>query len=253
MKSKIGVAALLGVLATGLLATMAAAQCNPAPGYPGPMIKFDSNGYAYETAYNPATLISSAGSQLTVVGKVSQFCSPFLDLDPADPTIEYTFVWDGLVSQGTTTRVLGGSTQYTTHYLGGTFHVYAGSPPDIPADPPALPAPGIIPNTYGNGTLILEGSMADLSVSVMKSPTLTYSGSFRTNYAFTGGSLFERVSNGTDLLSGLWCPVPPTLPAPTGTCQLPTGWSAHPNGKWDAPATVPAKPWTWGSVKVMYR
>ncbi len=253
MKSKIGVAALLGVLAAGLLALPAAAQCNPAPGYPGPMIKFDSNAYAYETAYDPATLVSSAGSQLTVVGKVSLFCNPFLDLDPADPSTEYTFVWDGLVSQGTVVRVLGTSTQYTTHYFGGSFHLYAGSPHDIPADLPALPAPGVIPATYGNGTLILEGTMSDLAVSVMKSSTGTYSGSFRTNYSFTGGSLLERVGPGTDLLSGLWCPVPPTSPAPTVTCTLPAGWSAHPSGKWDAPSTVPVSPWTWGAIKIMYR
>ena len=62
MTSKIGAAGIVGLLAMALLAPRAGAQCT---GYPGPMIKFDSNGYAYETAYTPATLISAAGSQLT--------------------------------------------------------------------------------------------------------------------------------------------------------------------------------------------
>jgi hypothetical protein len=248
MKSKIGAAALMGVVALALLATTAAAQCT---GYPGPMIKFDSNGYAYETAYNPATLVSSAGSQMVFVGKVSLFCNPFTDLDPASTTIEYTFVWDGLASQGTVTTVQGPVTRYNTHYLGGMFHVYAGSPPDIPGSLPALPAAGIIPGTYANGTLILEGTLDDLLVAVVKTGT-SYSSSFRTNYHCTGGSLLDRVGGATDLLSGVWCPVPPSG-SPSGTCTLPVGWSAHASGKWDAPSTTPAASRSWGMIKTMYR
>jgi len=247
MKSKIGAAALIGALFLILAATTAGAQCT---GYPGPMIKFDSNGYAYETAYNPSTLVSSSGSQMVFVGKVSLFCAPFLDLDPTSTTTEYTFVWNGLVSQGTTTTVVVPRTTYATHYLGGSFHLYAGSPQDIPGTLPALPAAGIIPDTYANGTLLLEGTLDDLLVTITKVGT-SFSGSFRTNYHCTGGSLFDRVGSATDLLSGVWCPVPPS--SSTGTCTLPTGWSAHASGKWDAPATTPASSTAWGKIKMIYR
>ncbi len=250
MKSKIGVAALLGAAIMVLLAAAAGAQCT---GYPGPMIKFDSNGYAYETGYNPSTLVSSAGSQMTFVGKVSLFCQPFTDLNPADPNTEYTFVWDGLVSQGTTTTVSGIRTTYATRYLGGTFHIYAGSPPDIPGTLPALPAPGVIPDTYANGTLILEGSFDTLLVSITKvSTNNSYSGSLRANYWCTGGTMLDRVGTALSLLSGVWCPVPPSG-NPSGTCALPTGWSAHASGKWDAPYTTPATSRAWGTIKTMYR
>jgi len=251
MKSKIGVAALVAALAMALLATAAGAQCT---GYPGPMIKFDSNGYAYETSYNPSNFNSSAGSMMTFVGKVSLFCQPFTDLDPASTTTEYTFAWDGLVSQGTTTVVNGIRTTYTTRYMGGMFHIYAGSPPDIPATLPALPAPGIIPDTYTNGTKILEGSLDSLVVTVLKVGTTSYtlSSSFRANYWCTGGTLFNRVGSGQSLLSGVWCPVPPSG-SPSGSCTLPTGWSAHASGKWDAPYTTPVTSTQWGAIKILYR
>jgi hypothetical protein len=249
MKNKIGVAALVAALAMALLATAAGAQCT---GYPGPMIVFSSNGYAYETNY--ASFMSTAGSQMTVVGKVSLFCQPFLDLDATSATTEYTFVWDGLVSQGTTTAVNGVRTTYTTRYMGGMFHIYAGSPPDIPATLPALPAPGVIPDTYANGTLILEGPLDSLVVSVLKVGTTTYtvSGSYRANYWCNGGTLVDRVGGGQSLLSGSWCPDPPSG-SPGGSCALPTGWSAHPSGKWDSPYTTPVTPTQWGSIKILYR
>jgi len=259
MKSKIGVAALLGLLATGLLATTAAAQCTPPPGYPGVMIKFDADAFAYETSYTTSTFTSAPGSMLTVVGIVSLFCFPFTDLNPLDPNTEYTFVWDNLTSGGTTAVPYGTSgTRYTTSYLGGQFRIYAGSPRNAPtaATLPALPAPGVVPDRYADGTMILSGVMDELTTIVTRTSTGSYTSSFRTNYHCTGGTLFNRVGIDVNLIQGTWCPVPPNNPAgpyPLGTCQLPAGWSAHPNGKWDAPASVPAVPSTWGTIKQLYR
>ncbi len=251
MKSKFGVAVVVGLAATALSATLALAQCGSAP----PMIKFDADAFAYETNYTPGTLTSAAGSQLTVVGIVSLFCSPFTDLNPLDPNTEYTFVWDGLVSQGTVTRALGSSTRYTTKYLGGGFRIYAGSPRNAPttATLPALPAAGVVPDAFVDGTLILSGVFPDsLNVIITRSSLGSYTSSFRANYQCTGGTLFGRVDNSVNLMDGLWCPVPPAG-SPVGTCPLPTGWSAHPNGKWDPPAIVPAQSSTWGKIKTLYR
>ena len=72
MKSKIGVAAVIGLLATALFPALASAQCNPIQSLPGVMINFD-NAWAYETNYSIANSNSAAGSQLTVVGHVSVF------------------------------------------------------------------------------------------------------------------------------------------------------------------------------------
>ncbi len=259
MKSRIGVALLLGLLATASLATVAAAQCTPPPGYPGVMIKFDADAFAYETNYTTATFTSAPGSQLTVVGIITLFCSPFTDLNPADPSTEYTFIWDGLTSGGTVAAPYGTSgTRYTTSYLGGHFRIYQGSPRNAPtaATLPALPAPGVVPDLYGDGTMILSGVLDELVTVVTKTSTGAYTGTFRSNYHCDGGTLFSRVGNATDLLSGAWCAVPPNNPAgpyPTGTCTLPAGYSAHPNGKWDAPVTVPVTPRSWGTIKQLYR
>jgi hypothetical protein len=260
MKSKFGVAVVIGLLATALFATVAAAQCTG-------MIKFDPDAFAYETDYTPATFTSAPGSQLTVVGLVSAFCSPFLDLNPADPTTEYTFIWDGLISVGTTYKAVGiGLTgmQYTSRYVGGAFRIYAGSPRNAPtaATLPALPSPGVVPDAFVDGTVILSGEILDtLSVIVTRNTLGTYSGSFRANYRCTGGTLYDRVGDATNLMSGLWCPAtPPTPPGLAmrealagGQCDLPVGWSAHPNGKWDTPSTVPTLPSTWGKIKSLYR
>ena len=252
MKSKIWVAAAVGLLATALSAPLATAQCGS---YPGMMIKFDGDAWAYETAYDAANLFSPNGSELTVVGTVSVFCFPFTDLNPADASTEYTFIWDGLVSQGTTSvAYMGTGRKYTTVYGGGSFRIYAGSPRNAPATiPPSLPAPGVIPDRFVDGTMILGGAMGPLTVEVTKNPGgVSYSGTFTSNYWATGGTLYDRVEDASSLLTGAWCVVPPITSKP-GTCSLPTGWSAHPNGKWDMPGTVPTLPSTWGKIKTLYR
>jgi hypothetical protein len=265
MKRKIGVVAVTGLLASALFATLANAQCTPAPNYPGVMIVFNNDAWAYETAYTPGTHMSASGSQLTVVGMVSVFCSPFADLNPLDPTTEYTFIWDGLNSLGTTSKPYGlGGTQWTTKYVGGGFRIYADSPRNAPtaATLPALPDPGVVPDEFVDGTMILGGVMDTLFVIFQRNSLGNFSGSFQTNYQCTGGALYSRVGSAANLLSGAWCPATPPPPPPglalqaalaIGQCDLPVGWSAHPNGKWDTPITVPVTPSTWGKIKTLYR
>jgi hypothetical protein len=264
MKSKIWVVAVVGLLATALSATVAAAQCSTPPDPVGLMIKFDADGWAYETAYTPAGFYSAPGSHLTVVGIVSWFCNPFLDLNPLDPTTEYTFIWDGLVSEGTITQVIGtkGAVKYTTRYLGGAFRIYAGSPRNAPRAPmPALPA-GDIPGAFVDGTMILGGGLDSLVVIISKAATTgVITSGFTARYWGTSGTRYEQVGDARTLLAaGPWLPVPETNPnsaGPTGTWLMPAGWSAHPEGKWDTPnplpTPVPAVPSTWGKIKSMYR
>jgi len=268
MKSKIWVAAVMGLVVTALSATMAIAQCPAPTDTVGLMIKFDADAFAYETDYTPGTYTSAAGSHLTVVGIVSQFCNPFTDLNALDPNTEYTFIWDGLVSNGTVTKTRGSSTAFTTKYLGGGFRIYAGSPRNAPTalTLPALPAPGFVPDAFEDGTMILSGVMTDsLNVILTRTSGGIFTSTYRANYMCTGGTLYARVGSGISLMDGSWCPATP--PAPPGLvmgetlaggqCDLPVGWSAHPNGKWDMPSTVvppvAARHSTWGMIKSMYR
>ena len=116
MKRQIGVAMLVALTALASFASGALAQCTT-----GMLIKWDENAFSYETNYNPNTFISSAGSQLNVVGKVSVFCQMLTGLDASDPTKEYTFLFTGLTSAGTVgpTALAGGSTRWTTNYGNG--------------------------------------------------------------------------------------------------------------------------------------
>jgi hypothetical protein len=245
MKSKIAVAVTTGLIALGAVAPLALAQnCSP-----GGMIEFDANAFAYETAYNPATLVSSPGSQLNVVGIVSLFCPPFQDLNASDPNKEYTFLLTNLTSAGTVVTPVGPFTFYDTDYSNGSFFIYEGSPRNAPlaGAMPINPPNAQVPVNFVDGTLILNGGLSGFRTSLSRQGGGDPNGSFRSDYLFTGpagGTYYQRVQNsGPGLLQGNWCVI--------GSC-VPQGYSAHPNGKWDVPPTA-ANSGTWGSIKLLYR
>ena len=243
MKRTFGVAALLGLLTTGALATSAQAQCGT-----GPMIILNTATFAYETP-NPVAFpyISPANNSLTVVGLVQQFCFPFLDQDPSDPTLEYSVVYSGLTSLGTSMTTVGSTNIYTTNYTTGAFTIYKDSPRNayysasaMPANPPNA----TVPANYQDGTPILSGSLANFRVQVTKTGSNPPNGSHRADATFTGGTLYSRVAGtGPTLEQGNWC-VFGCLP-PAG------GYSAQLDGKFDTPATA-AHGSTWGAIKLLY-
>lgn len=246
MKKKIGLAALLGILAAAAFAPSAFAQCGT-----GHFLKFDADCFAYESNYTPATFNSALGSQLNVVGKAVYFCSPFADLIPS-ATTEYTFLWTGLVSGGTSVLPGGIQTKYTTNYAGGTFAIYEGTgaannAPDhtaMPINPPNVP----VPANFIDGTLLLNGTLANFQTIISQfNASGLATGTFRANYTFTGplaGTYFNRVGPGASgLLAGNWNVLPSSLPA---------GYSAQPNGKFDN-ATTGGQSSTWGKIKQLYR
>ncbi|OGF15754.1 MAG: hypothetical protein A2W00_02000 [Candidatus Eisenbacteria bacterium RBG_16_71_46] len=245
MKKFFGVAAVLGSLAAGVLASpaMAIGPCDT-----GVLIDWDADGFAYETAYTPATFNSALGSQLTCVGHVSLFCTPFDDLE-ANILInakEYTFIFKNLVSAGTVVSGGGGFNQYDTDYTGGVFEIWEDTYGDAPrASTPMPPNPpnASVPSKFINGTKILEGTISDFHTEIT-SFMGSANGSFRANWLFTGGTLYNRVAAlGPNLMQGVWVVTPSSLP---------TGYSAHPDGKFDAPST-PARSSTWGTIKSLYR
>lgn len=245
-----------GLLAMGSIATVASAQCPPLNPPSSVMIEFDANCFAYEPNYNLTTYMSTPGSVLTMVGIIDLFYSPLAFLNPADPSKEYTFVVTNLVSAGTMTSVNGPTTNYDTDYTGGTFAIYEGSPEDAPlAAQMGTNPPGgaTVPANFQNGTQILTGDLCGFHVNVNKTGTVI-GGNFASTYKFTNpnapgpppvGNLFNGVGDGQAFFGGNWC-------ERTGGCR-PTGYRAHPNGKWDSPPTTATTRSTWGTLKQLYR
>jgi hypothetical protein len=255
MKRILGVAAVLGVL-TMVAGTRPAASAPCAPldlcVNPCPvLIQFDANCFAHETAYNTTTFISTAGSQLDVVGLITQFGPALPFLNPNDPNKEYTFRLTGLTSQGTKVGANGPTTLYDCDYDSstvGTFAIYEGTPRNAPATPAAWAANpwggAVVPANFQDGTVILSGTLCGFHTGIAKTG-LTVSGSFRSNYHVTGGTLFPYIAGTEALLGGNWC-------ANLSGCH-PANYSAHPNGKFDASnATTPASRSTWGRIKLIY-
>ena len=252
MKRQIGVAMLVALTALAGFASGARAQCTT-----GMMFAWGENAFAYESNYNPATFISSNGSQLNVVGVLTVACQMFSGLNPSDLNKEYTFLLTGLTSGGTTgpTPLAGGSTRWTTSYTGGNFFIYEGTPRNAPsalAMPPSPPNADV-PSKYTDGTLILNGTLSGFSTTITRFSNGNYSNSFRGNYVFTpGGTLFGLVGPENGLLQGTWEANDDADPGKIGLLDLPAGYSAHPIGKFDQPVTATQSS-TWGTIKQLYR
>ena len=255
MKRQIGAAMLVAL--TVFASVAHAAQ--PAACGSGLLMKFDENAVAYESNYNPNTFISSSGSALNVVGLMTVICDPLFTIggmDASDPNNEYTFLLTNLTSAGTVgpTALVGGSTRWQTSYAGGDFYVYQGSPRNAPAPPPlASPPNADVPAKYTDGTVVLSGTLTNFRTTITRSSIGTYTTSFRADYTVTGGTKAPILAGGgTGLLSGAWCANDDADAGKIGLCDLPTGYSAHPNGKFDIPATAAQKS-TWGAIKQLYR
>jgi hypothetical protein len=259
MLRKLAVAALLGGLATGALAASAMAQCaSPF------LICIGADSFAYEDLYQTApadSFNSHAGSHLTVVGKVVSFGAPLDYLNAAMATNEYTFVWN-LTSLGTVKSAPAGQNgeDWITQYTAGTFSIYedpAKNAPGAATMPPNPPVAGVVPDKFVDGTPILTGvfdvftTRVTLRALPTVPPTLRFGGSWNSNYHCTGGrpAEFALVGGGIASAGTLWC-TNGTVPA---QCSSPAGYSAHPSGKFDVPASTSASGSTWGRIKLLYR
>ena len=242
---KIGVVALLGIVAAAALSGPAMAQCvSPT------LIKFDADVFAYESSYVNATYMSSAGSTLTDVGKIVCFGPPLSYLNANMPAKEYTFIWT-LTSYGTLMTIPGKvwDTDYATSSTPGSFSIYEDSAPDAPTAATIAPNPpnADAPTKFINGTVILSGLIPYFHTQITKASNGNFGGSFNATYYFTGGTLYSTIGGNTSNLNGLWC----SLGTGPGQCTLPAGYSAHPSGKNDVPTLAYQS--TWGQIKQLYR
>jgi hypothetical protein len=246
MKRIIGLAALLATIVVAVTAPLASAQCVTGTGT-NILLKWDANGFSYEGPGAYTNYISPAGNVLSNVLATTLLCGPLAGLDPNDATKEYTMVWNGLVSGGTTTAPFGSSgTKYTTVYLGGTFALYEGVVDARPYTNITVPLPGVALPQYAETTVLLSGPIDSLVTIVTRSSLGSISGSFRGRYRVTGGSYQNQFCNGTPvaaLMDGLWFAQNP-----------PAGYTGHNNGKFDAPdCSTPVGTSSWGRIKVLYR
>jgi hypothetical protein len=261
MKKMIGVAGLLALLAVSAYVPSAHAQACGA----GLLLKFDADCWAYETndsldtgtSAGPSTagaFISFPGSQLSVVGIATLFCSPLASYVP-DSNNEYTMFWTGLTSAGTiTTPFAATGKKWDTDYSGGTFQIWHGSPPNAPTqlNIASNPYGGVsVPAFFTDGTKVLEGTMPSLHTTVMRSSnsnSAIFGGNFNGIYQFTGGADYALVNGlGQGTLTGNWCGK-----VGGGSSCAPANYSAHPNGKFDVPVTAVHES-TWGAIKSLYR
>lgn len=245
---KIGLAALLGLMS--VLAFTAPALAGPCDS--GTLIDWDADAFAYETNY--ALLTSNPGSQLTMVGVINLFCAPLNVFNPQDPTKEYTFYFNGLISRGTSIIPVGTVTIYDTNYDQGTFFIVESSPRNAPlatTPMPANPPNATVPLNFADGAVVLSGNLNNFNTVVSIGGAGGPSGNFRGDYRFTGGTHFNLVSSQADgLFTGLWCA--PVIPDGS-ICDVEPGYSAHPDGKFDQSEATPAASSTWGAIKAMYR
>lgn len=176
---------------------------------------------------------STADDELCIVGKVVQFQAPLGSLDPNDPTKEYTYIMDGLISAGTT-----GGPFYSTQYNGGTFRIYCDDSPDADATYADK-------STYTDGDCILEGSFSSF---VIDTNTFTCAGAQNGTFQFTGGTLFNLVSDGgvgfTGINTGLFSVCSSQVPG--------AGCFGLSNTKLDVDAPVAVEAKTWGEMKKQF-
>lgn len=256
MKKKIGVAGLVALLMIGASAPAALAQCGGQL-----LMKFDADCFSYESNATLSVIQggtgawkSNAGSQLTVVGLMTLFCAPLNGNVPNLPTTEYSFVWSGMTAAAATTEspyIVTGK-KWDTSYTPGNFYIYSDSPADAPRETTPMPInpPNLtVPVNFQDGTLILEGTLSGLQTIVTRTnsgSSAIWGGSFSATYQFTGGSQYGLVAgSGLNALNGQWCGKYPS------GCT-PTGYTAHPNGKFDF-AVTEVQSSTWGAIKQLYR
>lgn len=222
------------ILIAGLALAAAAPMASAA--IVNPVVDFGS-GFALEGTRLVDDQTSTAGDVLTIVGFVADFNEPFDDLDPNDPTKEYTFVYSGLVSQGTVVSGGGAFIFYDTQYTGGTLRVYCDT---------NLNADYANPGTFADGDMILEASLSDFLTSTK---SFNCSGTLNTDLQFIGGSLFNRVSLGGIGFDGIATGLFSVCNSFVDDPREAEGYFGLADTKVDVIEPVPVEQKSWGEIK----
>jgi hypothetical protein len=219
----------IALLAAGVLSTNALAATNPIIDWSGP------ESQAYEPGF-VMPFNSQNGAELTIVGRIQTFQNP-LNGNVPSAGVEYTFVFDQLISNGVETD---NGAQWVINYTGGRFRVFEDNTPDrvYTANPPNA----TVPSTFTDGTLILEATVSNFRTLSNK---FTNGGNYGADLYFTGGTQLallgtERCGN---LTNSLW----------NRTGILTTGYIRSADGHVNVVAcAVPAENSTWGGIKARH-
>jgi hypothetical protein len=230
-----------GALAAFMLAILAGRAAAVAP-----VLDWDP-AYMWQAGATPTNL--PAGGVMHFVGTVSVFGAPLADLNVTMPATEYTFVGDGLVSQGTVAIGPQATQIYTTAYTGGTINVYADPTPDASFDP--FPPNAKVPSTFENDPPPLLTGIFTRYVVTTNNFTAFQTGNIEGDIVWTGGTLIERfrASNGA-ICPGLFTGGATWNTAPG--VGIP-GYLFRHDGKIDLQCPVPTTKSTWGTLKQLYR
>ena len=219
----------IALFAAGVLSTSALAQTNPIIDWSGP------ESQAYEPGF-VMPFNSQAGAELTIVGKIQLFQNPLNGNDASDPTKEYTFVFDQLISSGIEVDM--GAT-WRVSYSGGRFRVYEDPSPDrvYTANPPNPD----VPSKFTDGTLILQAAVSNFTTDSNK---FSQGGNYNGDLTFNGGTQLGLVScnSGHGVVLGVW----------NRTGIVAAGYIRSADGKVDLICPVPSQQSTWGRVKSFY-
>ena len=181
--------------------------------------------------------VSLNGAVMSSYGVVNFWGGPFAGLPFAGH--EYTIVFSGLVSTGTTPTCGGPLCLYHTDYTGGTFAIYD----DVG---PATAADYCNPATLTDGTVILSGVFNGFFENGQNLSTV---GNFEGDATFTGGTLLALVANpGTGIFTGGTDRRASLLPS----CPGGPGYVLLNDGKGDLNPPVPVQGTTWGGIKAQY-
>ena len=181
--------------------------------------------------------VSLNGAAMSSYGVVNFWGGPFAGLPFAGH--EYTVVFTGLTSQGTTPTCGGPLCLYHTNYNGGTFAIYD----DV--------GPGTAANycnqaTFTDGTVLLSGVFNSFFEN---GQNLSPVGNFEGDVTFTGGTLLGLVANpGTGIFTGGTDRRASLLPVCVGGPQ----YVLLNDGKGDLNPPVPTKGTTWSGIKSQY-
>jgi len=208
-------------------------------GIENPVVDFGL-GYGKEGLRATNDHTATPGDGLQIVGVVVDFNEPFDDLDPNGAN-EYTYVISGLTAVSTTITPAGSFTFYDTDYTSGSFAIYEDATPD--ADFSNLA-------TFSDGTLIIEGDFDDFATHTENNPfTGDCAGDQNGGFQFTGGTLFNRVSDsGTGFVGvsqGSFGICDENVPDP----QEGQGYFGFSNAHVNTNPPTPVEIMTWGQVK----
>jgi hypothetical protein len=224
----------------------------------GTIIDWGPDSYAWETGYNSATYITSAGSDLQMVGIVNGFAGALASNNPArGPGFEYTYYITGFRAIAATTVTSGPTLSvYKTTYSGpATIEIYRDTSPDAAFGTNPGPAGNTtVPSTFTDGTLFLRGSIPSFTVTVtrVKASGAYLNGASDTgdppNGIWTGGSALAQVSAGGNpcpfRMSGGWDMRPSDVIA---------GYVSQFDGHIDLNCPTATTSSTWGKIKSQYR